>query len=217
MNKREHNSTLSAREFREPKGVKVGKDMQHKQDINGNSPVEDLGLKLRAIRTRLGLSVRKAAQLASLSPSMLSKVEGGLAHLSLAALVRLSGVYGVKIGDLVDVGDGPVRVFRARDRAARTTFMGDTRAAWLLSGAASALEVDIMYISPGGESGGPYSHDGEEVAYVVRGEIELAVDGESYLLEAGDLMYFPSTKPHAWSNKFNSTTEILWVTTKGRI
>lgn len=193
--------------------------MSNRNGTNGNGisgDALDLGIKLRSIRSRLGLSVREAAQLASLSPSMLSKVERGLAQLSLSALIRLSKAYGVKVGDLIDTGDGSVRAFRARERVARTTLRGGTQVAWILSGASTALQVDILYISPGGESGEPYLHEGEEIAYVIKGRIELMVDGEPYLLEAGDLLYYPSTKPHGWRNPSDSTAEILWVTAKGR-
>ncbi len=188
----------------------------HKGKAEVNPDKLELGPKLRAIRFSLGLSVREAAGAASLSPSMLSKVERGLAQLSLPTLLRLSKAYGVKVGDLVGSGEGAVRVFRARERVAGTTLTGETKAAWLLSGASTALQVNVFYIPPNGESGEPYSHEGEEIAYVVRGQVDLMVDGDSYSLQAGDLLYYPSTKAHGWANHSDSDAEVLWVTAKGR-
>lgn len=175
-----------------------------------------LGARLKGIRTALGLGVREAARLASLSPSMLSKVERDLAQLSLASLVRLAKSYGVKVGDLMDTDDSLVRLFRGRERVKKTTLMGNAKAALLLSGASSALQVNIFYIPPGSESGEPYSHEGEEIAYVIKGRIDLMVDGESHALEAGDVLYYPSTRLHGWANRSESMAEVLWVTAKGR-
>lgn len=147
---------------------------------------------------------------------MLSKVERDLAQLSVASLMRLAKAYGIKVGDLMDTDDSPVRIFRGRDRVSNTTLIGESKVAWLLSGATSAMEVDVFYIPPGDESGAPYSHEGEEIAYVIKGQIELIVDGESYALESGDVLYYPSTKPHGWVNRSEETAEILWVTAGGR-
>lgn len=183
-----------------------------KQTVSSTS----LGARLKRARMALGLGVREAAKLASLSPSMLSKVERDLAQLSLASLLRLAKAYGIKVGDLMDTEDSPVRLFRGRERVTKTTVIGDAKAALLLSGASSAMQVNIFDIPPGGESGGPYSHEGEELAYVIKGEVELVVDGESYVLEAGDLLYYPSTRPHGWVNRSESVAEVLWVTAKGR-
>ena len=56
-------------------------------------------------------------------------------------------------------------------------------------------------------------HEGDEVGYVVTGEIILTVAGDTYPLRAGDAFFFPSMRPHGVSNPGNSVATIIWVNT----
>jgi quercetin dioxygenase-like cupin family protein len=42
-----------------------------------------------------------------------------------------------------------------------------------------------------------HSHPHEQIVNVLEGTIELVVDGESYVLEAGDVLTIPGGVPHA--------------------
>ena len=42
----------------------------------------------------------------------------------------------------------------------------------------------------------PLMHQGQEVAFVLEGKSEFYYDGQTYILEAGDAMYFDSDRPH---------------------
>ena len=41
-----------------------------------------------------------------------------------------------------------------------------------------------------------YSHRGEEFIFVIEGSIEFKTSGETYMLNAGDSIYFESDVPH---------------------
>jgi len=57
----------------------------------------------------------------------------------------------------------------------------------------------LFRIAPGADSGGSYSHEGEEFIYVLQGKFEMWIDEiEHYALEAGDSLYFESTHAHRW-------------------
>ncbi|MGB6489486.1 MAG: cupin domain-containing protein, partial [Steroidobacteraceae bacterium] len=57
------------------------------------------------------------------------------------------------------------------------------------------------------------SHAGEEAGVVVRGRLELWVDGQSVVLETGDSFGFESTRPHRYRNPGSEETEIVWAIT----
>ena len=59
----------------------------------------------------------------------------------------------------------------------------------------------------------PYTHEGEEFIYVLRGDLEITVDGEEYSLKTGDSFYFESATPHRWRNPGRKETLLLWVNT----
>ena len=46
----------------------------------------------------------------------------------------------------------------------------------------------------------PYAHAGEEAGLVIRGRLELWVDGRKAILDAGDSFGFQSALPHRYLN-----------------
>jgi quercetin dioxygenase-like cupin family protein len=59
----------------------------------------------------------------------------------------------------------------------------------------------------------PYSHDGEEFAYVLSGELLFVVNDAQYRLRAGDSIHFRATVPHSTHNDTDVLAEVLWVLT----
>lgn len=75
------------------------------------------------------------------------------------------------------------------------------------------LQGDIHVLEPLARSDEQIHHVGEELGYVLEGELELTLGDQSYSLQAGDSFYFPSTEPHSYRNPGDTVTRILWVNT----
>nr|CBX69899.1 hypothetical protein YEW_KP45100 [Yersinia enterocolitica W22703] len=75
------------------------------------------------------------------------------------------------------------------------------------------LQGNIHIIEPGVASDGQIEHHGEEMGYVLEGEIALYLGEEIYTLSVGDSFYFPSNVPHGYRNIGQSTAKVLWVNT----
>ena len=60
---------------------------------------------------------------------------------------------------------------------------------------------------------GPTPTAGEEAGVVVRGRLELWVDGKRFDLQPGDSFGFPSTLPHRYSNPGPDEAEVIWAIT----
>ncbi len=52
-------------------------------------------------------------------------------------------------------------------------------------------------------------HTGEEGGVVIRGHLELTVDGERYVLRPGDAYYFDSSRPHHFRNVGTERCELV--------
>ena len=79
---------------------------------------------------------------------------------------------------------------------------------------AGALELLSCRLPPGPTSGEhPYTHQGEEAGLVLRGQLELWVDGKTFRLNVGDSFGFPSSLPHRYRNPGNEEAEIIWAIT----
>ena len=75
------------------------------------------------------------------------------------------------------------------------------------------LQSHVLNLAPNGRSDGLISHTGEELGFVLTGEVELEVASTVYKLKAGDSFFFPSQLEHGYHNKGTQVTRILWVNT----
>jgi transcriptional regulator with XRE-family HTH domain len=172
-----------------------------------------LGDKLRAARRRRGLSLREASSLAGLSVSHLSAIERGARNISLAGLQRLAVALGISVSDLFGSSSGSGRLVHAGRRPVLDT--GDRRVrVESLAVGAQLLEPHLYAVQPGGGSEGSYQHDGEEMVYVLQGEVEFWLNElERHVVRSGDCLTFPSSLRHRWRNCGAGRLEMLWVNT----
>ena len=74
------------------------------------------------------------------------------------------------------------------------------------------LDFFELVYSPGAESNPTlYSHPGTEMVLVMTGVLEISVGFDSYRLEAGDSMQFPSSMPHRYTNPEEGTARAVTV------
>ena len=174
--------------------------------------VQELGWRLRALRTERGWSLASVAQRSGLSISFLSAVERGQANPSVGNLFKLADAYGTTVPGL-----GPDR---RPDR--RSVVHPDERPRYVADGgrvviedliaAPGALEAQRIEVQPGGGSEEPYAHPGEEFVYVLAGHLAFWIDErERHRLRPGDSLAFRSTRPHRWRNEGDEPATVLWI------
>ena len=59
----------------------------------------------------------------------------------------------------------------------------------------------------------PYAHEGEEFAYMLKGELLFVIAGVDHRLGPGDSIHFQSTVPHSIHNDTDAPVEAVWVLT----
>lgn len=178
-----------------------------------------LGGSLRHARKLRGMRLKDLADLAECSESMLSKIETGRAVPSLALVRRIVSGLEVSLHDLFAQPTAEVPLVR-RAGGRPTVGVGRVGAGpsvvlefLMPRGDGLMLEANIHTVSPGGSSAGATSHVGEEFGYVLEGELDLTVDGETTRIGKGDSFAFRSERPHAYSNPGGVAARILWVNT----
>ena len=57
----------------------------------------------------------------------------------------------------------------------------------------------------------PITHAGFEYGFVLDGELEVTVDGETHRLRPGDLISYWSSKPHRIVNRGTKKARALWI------
>ncbi len=173
---------------------------------------QDLGRRLRAIRTAHGLSLAAVADKSGLSVSFLSAVERGQSSISVGNLFKLADAYGTTVPGLSPEARTDQRSVLHPDDRPRYVAGGGLVVIEDLIARPGALEAQRIEIRPGGGSEEPYAHPGEEFIYVLSGQLAFWIDErEHYALQAGDSLSFRSTRLHRWWNDGSEPTTLLWI------
>lgn len=176
-----------------------------------------IGEQIRELRLIKRLTLQQLAQDVGISVGYLSQIERNRSRLPIRTLRRICDVLGVHMSWFFQsTPEGPAReravVVRAGNRR-RMTFTGLGIDEELLSPNLSGpLELLMSTLEPGADSG-EYAHEGSEAGVVIAGSMELWVNGQHYLLAAGDSFSFKSTEPHRCRNPGTSPTKVVWVIT----
>ena len=62
------------------------------------------------------------------------------------------------------------------------------------------LEGLMVTLEPGTDFGQSYSHKGEEIRFIIEGQVEFDIGGKRYLLKKGDCIWHRSDTPHCLRN-----------------
>jgi transcriptional regulator with XRE-family HTH domain/KaiC/GvpD/RAD55 family RecA-like ATPase len=181
----------------------------------------DLGLRLKDLRSKRGLSQTELAKLVGVTPSTISQVESNLIYPSLPALMKMAEVLSVEISSFFHEHTEPKKriIFTAAEGV-------DIKFPDLPDGAVFAKLLTPVDFDPKAE---PYLieippkeklpshffiHKGEEVGYLLSGRLQVKLEKAAYSLRAGDVIYLTSEMPTQWKNPGPGVAKILWIKVK---
>jgi transcriptional regulator with XRE-family HTH domain len=176
-----------------------------------------LGERIRGLRKRQGLTLTDLAQRSELSVGYLSQLERDLSRPSVDTLLKISRCLGVNIQwffsskkEVSEMDAGYV----VRKGSRQNIHYDDGIHDQLLTPSPSGqIEVVHSRFPPGASIRTSYTHEGEEVGYILSGSFELWVGERYYLLAEGDSFRFSSQEPHRYGNPGESETVVIWVIT----
>lgn len=163
-----------------------------------------IGREVKALRTKLGLTVVDLAAATGLSHGMLSKIENGATSPSLTTLQSLSRALGVPVAALfrrfepggvatfVRAGEGLPIERRGTRNKHQYQLLGHT------GDANSRVVVEPYLITLTSESDvfPLFQHAGLEFLYILEGEVIYRHGDASYLMTPGDSLFFDADAPH---------------------
>lgn len=176
-----------------------------------------IGAKLRLSRRLKNLSLKELARRVGCSESLLSKVENDKLRPSLQMLHSIVNELDTTIGALFANGYSEDHVvMRSSERpiiSVKSMANADgVKLECLIPYPESRLIYgSIHVVEPGKGSEGKISHQGEEVGYVLEGDLDLTVNKKTYRLHVGDSFFFESHLPHGYRNPGKVTARIIWI------
>jgi DNA-binding transcriptional MerR regulator/mannose-6-phosphate isomerase-like protein (cupin superfamily) len=182
-----------------------------KPAASGGTAGTTIGPRLRRLRTQRALGLAEVASATDISVGFLSAIERSQMSASVGTLRRLARYYRTNILDFFDATELNTRLVRPSKR--KVLEAGPGVRMELLAWGNKVMEPHLFRIKPQAGSGESYAHEGEEFLFVLRGELQIALEGEQYHLKRGDSFYFESATPHRWKNPGRSETWLLWINT----
>jgi len=189
-------------------------------ETNGDGAVLDVGVRVRALRESMGLSLRDLGDRSGVSAPMLSQVERGETSPTLSVAARIAGGLDLSLSQLLrlDEADHVVVVRRADGRRRRRGGHAVEELTPPLPG--QRADVSRHRLEPGAATGGPgdppiHEPGSRETAVMLEGAVTLVIDGAEHGLRTGDSVTFDADLPHHFENHADQPAELLAVVTAG--
>lgn len=194
-------------------------DAEINHDESNNGDIE-LGMKIRTLRTQLGMTLKDLAEEAGVSQSLVSQVERGVASPSITTVRRLTGALDVPVATLFiekDQASSPdvelegERIVVRKDER-KGLHVPKSRVSYELLTPDLNRKVEFLWIeySPGSRSHPALmSHEGEENALCLSGSIVVTVEGNEFVLDSGDSISFDSNRAHNVENRGSDPAVVI--------
>lgn len=184
----------------------------------GSSGRIDLGQRLKDLRTRRGLSQTELARLVGVTPSNISQVESNLIYPSLPALIKIAEILGVEMSAFFHDADDirhPI-IFPAEENfeIQLSDLPRDSVRARRLTPIDFEVKAEpcIIEIPPGTKLNAHFFiFKGEEMGYLLSGELKIKTDSSLQTIRPGDLIYLTSEMPAGWVNSGEEPAKLLWI------
>ncbi|QQD84608.1 MULTISPECIES: helix-turn-helix domain-containing protein [Jeotgalicoccus] len=168
---------------------------------------------IKTLRLERRLTLKELSNKTDLSVSFLSQVERGESSPAITSLNRIAEALDVNITYFftplmtedykISYKDSvPLSVEYSEQTMYRMSSDFENR----------ALENYLIEI-PSGSSNETVRHVGEEMYYLIEGNLTVYVNNKKYELEKNDVIHFPSNIPHHYENNGDKVAKILCVIT----
>ncbi len=176
--------------------------------------------KIKELRMTKGISIEEVANQTGISASTISQIEEQKFSPPLGNIISLANFFDVSLGDFFDdSADSPFCIVRgsARETVSRfdseeTKSCGYTYEALGLQKKNRRMEPFLVTLTPlESLKLEPNQHIGEEIIFVIAGEIEVKLGDHADILKTGDSIYYDSNIPHIVSCHGDTPATILAV------
>jgi transcriptional regulator with XRE-family HTH domain len=171
-----------------------------------------LGERIKSRRKGLGLTLQQLANMSGLSAPFISQAERDLTTPSLVSLLALAKALDVEIDHFMLIPDNGDIVHRADDR--KIIAVDSPVTYYDLSSRLENRQMDVIMMRiPPGHAFPVDQRNGEDMLYLISGELRASAGQTETVLQAGDSMHFDSRLPHSARNDSDEDAVLLYVGT----
>ena len=172
---------------------------------------QEIGRRLKDIRTRMRLSQRQLARQSGVANATISQIEAGKLNPTVSMLKRVLDGIPINLSEFFgDEFESESQVFF---RTGELTEIADGGVSFMQVGANlhnKAVQMIKECYQPGAGTGRhAITHDGEECGIILCGRLRVSVGEQTAVLRAGEAYYFKSDQPHQFHNPGNEPCELI--------
>lgn len=180
-----------------------------------------VGTKIKSIREAKNITIEQVAERSGLSVNQIEVIEENKNLPSLAPLIKIARVLGVRLGTFLDDNDqiGPV-VCRKEEQPEGISFSSETANShnnlnfFSLAQSKAGRHMEPFLIDIDSTSKEAHllsSHEGEEFLFVLEGTVEVTYGKTNYVINVGESIYYDSIVEHNVHAANESKAKILAV------
>lgn len=181
----------------------------------------NVGSRIKSIRVSKNISAEQVAERSGLSLEQIARIEENKNLPSLAPLIKIARVLGVRLGTFLDDTEnlGPV-ICRKEEQPESISFSSETANShnylnfFALAQSKTGRHMEPFLIDIDSASKNGYllsSHEGEEFIYVLEGVIEVTYGKNKFVINTGESIYYDSIVEHNVHAADESRAKILAV------
>ena len=176
----------------------------------------DISKNITEYRKSKNLTIKELANLIGSTPSLLSQIEKGSANPSINTIKQISKALDIPLFNFFINDESTENLVVRSDNRKKIMFAEDDSFAYelLTPNSQGAIEFILMKVPPKKSSSKElFSHKGEEVAYVVKGSVNLHLMNTIIELNCGDSVKIPPHSKHKWENMNDLECEVVFAVT----
>lgn len=164
-----------------------------------------IGEKVKSLRTLKKMSLEDVAQKSGLPVAVIAGIEDQSVSPPLGNIITLANLFQVTVGEFFgDSADSPFCIVRGDDRKAVSRFNSTVGTASNYSYESLGHQKQNRRMEPFHVTLSPVKtpqvepnqHAGEEIIFVLEGQVEVNLANHTDVLNPGDSIYFDSNLPH---------------------
>lgn len=173
--------------------------MSEQTDISTN-----LAANIRRLRELRGATQDRLAQLSGLPRPTWANLESGSANPTVSVLVKAAATLQVSVEELISPPRSEGRLYHATEIPIKKREGVTVRK--LLPDSLQNMELDRMELPPRSRmSGIPHRPGTREYLTCETGQVEIALTGEKWILQPGDVFVFRGDQRHSYANPGDET------------
>lgn len=172
-----------------------------------------VGRRIKELRKAQDLTLRMISERCGLSANAISQIERGENSATISSLEKIAEALHVSINDLFHQSHYQNIFFLKEGQGLGKN--GNNFEIQSLGFGFQNKQMEPFHITLFPKTGMTeevMSHPGQEFVYCLKGEVEIFVDDQEFILQKGDCLLFDSTLLHGWQNLQSYNAELLLIT-----